>query len=287
MQGDYTGLLGNEHGKYPDGPILSRIEGDKRDIQYNRGTLQPTELDLSSAQAPREFDFQGDVLYVDKLSTGTLKFRFDTSWQRGFPLGANSAVRGFPYKSVLLEWDSQPGKTVVIWHGYGLEIVPPNQDITAIGSITNPVKVEGTLGVLAQESIGGVDTLEVRERGFAYGASFGSTAFLAANTPETVIAPGTNTGGVIVWSAGMRGMNSAATNITSSLLAKASAPANFNDGAVLLIPDNYFELASTRMATAGKLVRPVFLAAGLGLYFISGALETQLVHRHVLYTVLP
>lgn len=263
MQGEYTGLLGNKHGKYPDGPILSRIEGDKRGIQYNRGTLQPTVLDLSVAQAPREYDFQGDVLYVDKLSTGTIKFRFDTSWQRGFPLGANSAVRGFPYKSVLLEWDAQPGETAVIWHGYGIEIVPPNQDITSIstvGGISTPVDI--------------IDTGNIAETNFSSSDAIGLNAALA------VFVAASNTVGATIHAAGI--YSRAANEKIENLQHFTSAPTTLIDGAILF---NCAHGPSATDAPSIQLSNPVRFAASRGLWFFNGVTLQAIGNRFANYTL--
>jgi hypothetical protein len=189
--------------------LTDQVRGDKRGLDYLAGALQPIVLDLSSAQTLKEFALAGDVLYVDKLSTGTVKFRPDMSWQRGFPLGANSGVRDFPFKSLLLEWDAQPGETFVLWFGYGINIIPPNQDITTIGSITDPVRIAP----------------------MSYASSFDSAAVLAAGVNTTILAPGSNLDGVDIEDCGIVAFGAATAYIT--LLAKSSAPASIADGEII------------------------------------------------------
>lgn len=118
-----------------------QIEADKRQINYKKGALVLLTIALDNAQGMKEFQLAGDVLYLDRRSTGEIKFRPDTAWPAAFPLAANSAIKGFPYSSLLLEWEAQAGKIAYVWAGYGIEIIPPNQDITTIGSITDPVEL--------------------------------------------------------------------------------------------------------------------------------------------------
>lgn len=261
MQGDYTGLTGMQ---YPDDALRRRIESDKRDLIYNRGTLQARVFDLSVAQPVKEFDFAGDVLYIDKLSTGTVSFRFDMSWQRGFPMSANSAMRGFPYKSLFLEWEAQAGKTATVWFGYGVEIVPPNQDITTIGSITNPV--------------------DARPYPYTYGTSYQSITALAAATPETVFAPGSNTAGASLWDAQFYSYFGTNT-IRAAFLTKASAPGSIIDGTVI-VPNSAGQLvaAGSPFIAHGRLQFQPRIVSGQGLYFIADRAEGE-AQRQAKYTL--
>ena len=264
MDPDYNGLITPP---YPDAQRRARVAGDKRGLVYGAGTLQPFICDLESAQSLREYDFSGDVLYVDKLSTGTIKFRFDTSWQRSFPLGANAAVRGVPFKSVLLEWDVQAGKTAVIWYGYGVEIVPPNQDITSIGSITNPVDIRGV--------------------GFTYGSKFSSNTVILANANEAVFVPATNTNGARIKAA--RFLNEAPGGWISaeSLVAHTGVPATYTDGDILVGNMNAVSLAAGVYESHGYLLEPVQIDSGKGLWFRNSTGTSEATgNRNVLYDIL-
>jgi hypothetical protein len=267
----YNGLMTP---KYPDADINSRVAGDKRSLLYNRGTLQPFVCDLSSAQAMKEFPWKGDVLYVDKLSTGTVKFRFDTSWQRGFPLGANSAVRGFPFESLLLEWDAQPGKSLVIWYGYGLEIVPPNQDITSIGTVDAVTEI--------------TNTVITQNYGDEYGTSYVSAAGLTANTPSNVWSAATNAAGVRLISAALGVGHITTTSVAGAFLHKATAPANVADGDASFVTGamRVNQGGSNYYTAAGKLHRPLIIPTGLRGDFISTTTTSFVQMRQALYTVL-
>lgn len=141
MDPAYNGLI---KPKFPN-PLAEEVRGDKREIIYQGASLQPLPLDLTVAQSLKEFQLQGNVLYVDSEATGIVGLRLDTTWQRSYPLRANSKLKGYPYKSVILEWTAQPGLTAVLWYGYGVDLVPPNQNISAIGTlntIVNPVPLD-------------------------------------------------------------------------------------------------------------------------------------------------
>lgn len=96
--------------------------------------------------------------------------------------------------------------------------------------------------------------------------NFKSIAALAANTPETVIAPGTNTAGVIVLS--LSGAYGGATTPAGVFIAKTSAPANIADGEVIAAPATVVLISASIYETI-QLPKEQYLSAGLGLYFIA------------------
>ncbi len=140
--------------------------------------------------------------------------------------------------------------------------------------------IHGTLGQIAQVAIGGVNALQVTERGFTYGAAFGSTTLIGAASNEQVVAPGSNTNGMIVWDAEAITGQGAGTG-TLILLAKSSAPATSTDGDVIAAWASDASVTS-KMA---KAFRPVFIASGKGLYYRAATAETFGI-RKVIYTLL-
>lgn len=131
----------------------------------------------------------------------------------------------------------------------------------------------GSLGQLAQQSIGGVNSQVATDRGFTYGTAYKSNTALAANTPETILAPASNTNGAIVWKAGF--MSHTGGTAGASILAKSSAPTSTTDGDVIASPESFIlQVGGVSQMCAGKIERPVFISAGKGIYRISGALET-------------
>lgn len=93
------------------------------------------------------------------------------------------------------------------------------------------------------------------------------TSILAANTPLTVFTPASNTGGVILLGAWAADMAAAASSPIQAFLAKNAAPANIGDGEIVA-GGNYF-VGSTYGGSNINLAIPQYIAAGLGLYFIS------------------
>lgn len=97
-----------------------------------------------------------------------------------------------------------------------------------------------------------------------------TAAGLAANTPETVLLPAANTGGVIVMAAALASLSTGNVCGFGGLLAKASAPANITDGMVVapLKPFSY-EQPNLKYIWGADLNHDVFVPAGLGLYWIA------------------
>lgn len=227
-----------------------------------------TEIDLTNARSiaagtQLEVPYEGNVIYADQnadVGNCTIIFQ-DTAKSLSKPArlyvqpGSNFQI---PFTRFMLENTAQAGKVMRLFYGVDIEFKPGN---------TNNVQISGTVNVA--------------ETGSSYGASYKSTTGLAANTPDTVVAPGTNVNGLKVWKA--RWANRSAT--VAGFLAKASAPATVIDGDVI-VGTNMDQYSSGGSASSsGWLDTPVIIPAGKGLYFISTTLEAE-AYRSVLYTVL-
>jgi hypothetical protein len=248
---------------YPQEKLRDEIQGNKRGIQYPKGSLWPLVLDLSSAQAVKEFaSCKGNVIYVDSESTGSIRIGFDTAWQKLFPMGPNSGFRGIPFEQLLIEWDAQPGRVATLWYGYGADYIPSNQDITTIGNITNPVQT-------------------TRE----YASSFSSTTALAAGTAETVFAPGSNLSGaeIVAWSSYAR--QGGGGDIATFLRAHTSAPATQLQGDGLAGLSSGLGTPGTSLMVVAKLDSPIRIAANLGLYHLTTLNLESATAKSVLYTL--
>lgn len=130
-----------------------------------------------------------------------------------------------------------------------------------------------TFDRLRADNIGGVGALRMTERGYVAGASSVSATNMAANTPRTIVAPGTNVNGMIVWRASYYSRAGTVPQF-GSILAKTSAPASVTDGDVIVGIDSIMETAAPAFTCAGKRERPIFVAAGKGLYCICSAAES-------------
>lgn len=97
--------------------------------------------------------------------------------------------------------------------------------------------------------------------------SYNASGAVAANTAVQIFAPGANVNGAILLSAQITDID--ATARSAKLLAKNSAPATELDG-IPLLHCGYFGAAGASVyITRGDISTPQYIAAGLGLYFIS------------------
>lgn len=148
--------------------------------------------------------------------------------------------------------------------------------------------VYGTLGQAAQVAVGGVNALQIAERGCAPGANFAALSAIGATTNETVVAPASNTAGLIVWRAGIAGYTTTANAGSAiGLLAKASAPSSGTDGELLLaLLHNMVQVQSGSAGNHVLTERPRYVAAGKGLYFRNSGSAEASGYRFVDYTLL-
>ena len=190
-----------------------------------------------------------------------------------------SAIYKVPFTQLAVENYAQPGKFLYIIYGVDVDLVPgASQQVQA--TILNTVTVAGSLGgALPQLAIGGVNALQVTERGFSYGASFAHSTNLGVGGTVALIAPGVNVNGIILWSANL--LSAAAGNQICAMLAKASVPGSVTDGDPIL--------ATVAIGAANpvldRLPRPILIPAGKGLYVFSNVAETT-AYRGGEYTVL-
>lgn len=238
--------------------LLDRYFASKVDMIWPRGQMLMQPFALDAAETGRPFKIEGDFLYIDKTSTGSIYVQFGPGGQK-FPMGPNMFFKGIAYRDLLISWDAQAGKTAQLWYGWGGEIIPPNQDITAIGSITNPVAIEE-------------DT---------YGASFASVTATGAASNLTIVAPGTNVNGLDLKDLQYQATGAAGQN--NGVLAKAgAAPASLTDGDLILVGHQL----TGNFDQGNWLPRKLFIAATKGLYLRTGAAGEASKMLSALYTVL-
>ena len=265
MDKNYSGLIARPYNG--TGPAIERAQADKRNTQYPVGALTPFVLNLDNAQALTEYRFAGDSIYLDRRSTGQIRFRLDMAWPAAFPLGANDGLRNLPYKQLLLEWDAQPGLVAYLWTGYGVDLSLSVGAITTIGSITNPVTVSAINSPLST---------------YQYSTSYKSNAPLAASTPETIVAPGSNLNGIDFFHGSYFHQNGAGL-ARGVFTAKATPPATTLDGDIFL--DTVAQQIQAAIWSGQKtLQRPIRISANLGAYAINSVAEGAGL-RSALYTL--
>ena len=116
-----------------------------------------------------------------------------------------------------------------------------------------------------------------------YGASYANSTAATANTALQIIAPASNTNGMIIWQLMFQSYNTA--GYTSAIvLAKASAPASITDGDAIAVGQTVAAAASNYPCLI-RVDRPVFVASGKGLYYWSTETESATI-RGMLYTLL-
>lgn len=190
----------------------------------------------------------GNSFYCDANPTdGNAFVHFqDTNFDRGpVPLYVSPGVIfNIPYTKVLIENSAQPGKKIRITYGVDIDFQP------------------GSVAQLAVSNVGGYTAV----RPEAPTGSYNNSAIVAANTATQIFAPGANVNGAIILAAYAN--DQYLSNAPIAFLAKASAPANINDGDPVLMTTNNSAI-SGQVFYGGALASPQYVPAGLGLYWIS------------------
>jgi hypothetical protein len=106
---------------------------------------------------------------------------------------------------------------------------------------------------------------------------------LAANAVETIFAPGANTNGVILLTAGHAGVGSAGLSYGTFIAKAGAAPVSNVDGEIVCGVDNFSDAGGYR--EGGKLPGPQFISAGMGLYFVISTAAAS-CQRHARWRVL-
>lgn len=237
--------------------------GNKRDVLFPEGNMLHEVIDLSVANTLIRKDFAGDFIYASRNTTGVVDVQINSLAMPKFPFGQNTTISGFPYKTLYLSWEAQAGLVMDLWYGYGAKVIPPNQDIASI-----------------------LNTVNIMDAGNSYGVAFNSNAALTAGTPLNILSAGSNTGGARVSSAFSYGIGNTGVNQAPqiALMAKATAPANVNDGDVLCFNDKYALSSGVVLITTNTLPNPLRIGSGMRLDWISDASISGT--KTVLYTLL-
>lgn len=122
--------------------------------------------------------------------------------------------------------------------------------------------------------------VKTQNQGQDYNGNYKSMTPIVGNTPEMVLAPGSNTNGVLVVGCGFYGYNSANAPLIA-LVAKGTPPINVTNGDVIYISDD----VKGGGISCGSLKNPIKVPAGLGLYVISNITQT-ITYNYVLYKTL-
>ena len=109
-------------------------------------------------------------------------------------------------------------------------------------------------------------TIALMRTPLAYTQSTNVATVLAVATPEVILLPANNVNGVIVQNASYFLVGGLVV-YSGGVLAKNAAPANVNDGA-LIAPFLARSISAANLLYAVDMNQPVFVPAGLGLYWM-------------------
>lgn len=238
--------------------FLDAPSTDFEKVRDGRGSMPLwIDIDLTTARsiagtganAALVINIAGNSFYVDQDTTNV---GFATVHFQDTNLGASSAplfvspgfIASVPFTQILIENAAQGGKRLRIFYGV---------DIDFQAGVNASIAISGNVSVVEP----------------VYTGNFASTTVLAANAPQTILAPAANTNGAIVNLASIASFTGVLGYV--ALIAKASAPANVLDGDVLLINS---PPTTIYYGIANQISSKIRVPAGKGLYFISSALET-------------
>ena len=219
--------------------------------------FQYVDIALNVAGVNQIFNVSGDFLYVDASSTGLVTLELNNQYNdpsAPFQVSAGFGLQAL-FKQLKLTWAAQAGKKIRLMYSTGDKVVP-----------TNSTTISGSVSVSST--------------GNAYTGSYKSVTAMAANTPDTVFAPGANANGAIVWTADYVSNQAAAG--AACFIAKNAAPATVIDGDVLSMMSG-----GIGQWIRGNLFVPIKIDAGKGLYYInSGGEAGGGYSRSCLFTLL-
>lgn len=232
------------------------------------------DVDLTNAHSiasgsALSINIAGNSFYVDadtvNVGVATLHFQDTNLGNSSAPfVAAPGFVANVPFTQILVENAAQAGKRLRIFYGVDLDF----------RAGVNASVVSGTVNIGNIQANPG----NVADNGLGYGGSYKTTTNMAANTPDTIIAPGANVNGAILVNGCFHMLGNMGYN---ALIAKASAPANVLDGDV--IDCSY--TPSGAVISSFRIQRPIRIAAGLGIYAINSVVETNAL-RSLIYKLL-
>lgn len=240
-------------------------------------------IDLSAARSIAAnsallLEFAGNSFYVDAASdvgNATVHFQDTNLNPQGAPIFVGPQfIAKVPWTRLLIENAEQVGKVLRIIYGVDIDFVPGINNQT---SITGNVSVVGPHSMF-QAQVAGDLPLMTDDQGYNYGVSFSTvTAIGTANTPQNIIAAVSNINGYILKEGVALPIAGAAG--TTSILAKATAPASVIDG------DVFFMNGIGGTYLSPKTFRSVRVSSGKRLDRISNQIETA-VAAFANYTLL-
>lgn len=210
---------------------------------FDHGRIEPIRawpavaLDTArDAADPVELEgLSGTMLWVSGDSTGQAHIRINDKNGARLPLSAHTVLSGVPMRRVFMDWAAQAGKSITLLYGTGVQVAPGND-------VANIQRVVEDVGV-APHPLGS-------------GAYWRQSASAALNT---IVTPAANVAGVRI-----DALTLYAGGVYVRLMAKASAPSAWNDGAARTIA--LASASGSALVTSAHVALPLLVPAGLGVY---------------------
>ena len=145
----------------------------------------------------------------------------------------------------------------------------------------NPIPVNGTVAISGEVEIKN-DTgnpITVQENLLSITGFYNTNTNFAANTAVQILAPASNTNGVIIQSAKIWDATSDTT--IYGIIAKSSAPSSPTDGLAILLKNN-----NSALEAVCEMKNKLKIPAGYGIYIITSAAANNTKYVSLNYTVL-
>jgi len=242
--------------------FLKKPTSDFGAIRDGRQTLPfYVDIDLTTAHSiaggnPLIISVAGNSFYSDADTTNggnaVVHFQDTTFGIISAPFFVSPGfIANVGFTQLLIENTAQAGKRCRIFYGV---------DIDFQAGVNSSISISGAVSVTS-----GV----INTRPEAGSVSYADSSLMAANTPVTVLAPASNTNGLIVTQGNIASISSGQPGFPT-LIAKASAPTSISDGRVIFSVESGLVAA---YGVAGKLGKDIYVPAGFGLYFITNVAE--------------
>ena len=109
---------------------------DKTKRVLVRTGLRRKQIALDNALVEQPFRLNGDFLYADNLSTGSVTIKLNNTSEDPIPFTSQSSIEGWPIQDVFVSCAAQPGLVLNLWYGWEARIRPPQSVVQVIGLAT-------------------------------------------------------------------------------------------------------------------------------------------------------
>ena len=108
---------------------------DKTSRVLVRSGLRRKVIALDNALVEQQARLNGDFLYADALSTGSITLKLNNTSEDPIPFSSQSSIEEWPIEDVFISCAAQPGKVLNLWYGWRARIRPPQNVVQLLGSV--------------------------------------------------------------------------------------------------------------------------------------------------------